>query len=278
MEIWNHLAFNKESQPLILRYILENGIKCDVSTSLCVLDISENDPNWNGLAPLVKAEGLFCISETKFSKEELSSAEWLTVRSRWYYDYPQPEEGYCKITYTKEHLCSNAKECGMELIQKDNFRFKRTPKWGKRNFCMTNWVYDELFVSPKAKELLESSDLQGCSFLPVNNKSGKEILADVFQLKIPYILPKGIADVTSRIREIYDCPVCGRRKFRPNGRGQFVFYRSSFANAPDFVKSAEWFGGAASADRLIFVSQKAYRFIVENKLDSSLVFEPIRLI
>lgn len=278
MEIWNHLAFNKESQPLILRYILENGIKCDVSTSLCVLDISENDPCWNGLAPLVKAEDLFCISETKFSKEELYSAEWLTVRSRWYYDYPQPENGYGRITYTKEHLCSNTKECGMELIQKDNFRFKRTPKWGKRNFCMTNWVYDELFVSPKAKELLESSNLQGFSFLPVNNKSGKEILADVFQLKIPYILPEGIADVTSRIKEIYDCPVCGRRKFRPNGRGQFVFYRSSFANAPDFVKSAEWFGGAASADRLIFVSQKAYRFIVENKLDSSLVFEPIRLI
>ena len=278
MEIWNHLAFDQSSNTRLTRFILENDIKYDLHDTICVLDISESNPYWNELEELIKSANIFFISETKFSKDELCSAEWLTVRSRWYYDYPQPEEGYCKITYTKEHLCSNAKECGMELIQKDNFRFKRTPKWGKRNFCMTNWVYDELFVSSKAKELLESSDLQGCSFLPVNNKSGKEILADVFQLKIPYILPNGIADVTSRIREIYDCPVCGRRKFRPNGRGQFVFYRSSFANAPDFVKSAEWFGGAASADRLIFVSQKAYRFIVENKLASSLVFEPILLV
>ena len=59
---------------------------------------------------------------------------------------------------------------------------------------------------------------------------------------------------------------------------KFEFKKEIFLNAPDFVKSAESFGAAASASKLVFVSQKAYRFIKDNKLDSSLVFEPIQLV
>ena len=130
----------------------------------------------------------------------------------------------------------------MGLVQKDSFRFKRTPKWGKRNFCMTNWVYDEFFVSPKAKELLESSDLKGFSFLNVLNKSGKEVLADIDQIQIPYILPEGLDTSSDRIKKVSDCPVCEKRKFLGNGRGQFEFKKEIFLNAPDFVKSTEQFG------------------------------------
>ena len=72
--------------------------------------------------------------------------------------------------------------------------------------------------------------------------------------------------------------MCGKRKFQTNGRGPFIFKKEAFEGAPDFTKSEEWFGGGASASRLIIVSQKVYKFIVENKLDSSLVFEPIKLV
>lgn len=277
MEIWNHICFSDDRHPLVYQYVKEVEIKCDEEYGTCIIDISESDPRWKKLSDLLKIESPFCLSETKFSKEELSSAEWLTVRSKWYYDYPQPENGYKEITYTKENLCS-CSDCGIALRQKDLFRFKRTPKWGKRNFCMTNWIFDELFVSPKAKELLETSNLQGFSFLDVRNKSGKEILNDVYQLCIPNVLPSGIADFTSCIDEVFVCPICGNQKLRPNDRGQFVFYRKAFADAPDFVKSSEWFGGGAGASKLIIVSQKAHCFIKENKLDSSLVFEPVMLV
>ena len=166
----------------------------------------------------------------------------------------------------------------MGLVQQDSFRFKRTPKWGRRNFCMTNWVYDEFFVSPKAKELLETSNLKGFSFLNVLNKSGKEVLADIYQMQIPYILPEGIETSSDRIEEVSNCPVCGKRKFLGNGRNQFVFKKEALLNAPDFVKSAEQFGCGLIASRLILVSHDAYKFIIENKLDSSLVFEPIQLV
>ncbi len=276
MEIWNHITFREDMHPLITQYVLNSNILYElVAGVLYVVDISENDPHWKELSRLLKLENNTYLSETKFSKEELFEAEWLIMRSKWHYDYPQPEDCYTELTYSEAHSCSN---CGVGLVQQGSFRFKKTPKWGKRNFCMTNWVYDEFFVSPKAKELLESSDLKGVSFLNVLNKSGREVLADIYQMQIPYILRKALETSSDRIKKISNCAVCDKRKFLSNGRGKFEFKKEIFLNAPDFVKSAEQFGSGLIASRLILVSQKAYKFIVENKLDSSLVFEPIDLV
>ena len=277
MEIWNHFTFREDLHPMLTRYVTENNIKYEYGDILCAVDISENNPHWKILEQLLRIENNSFRSETKFSKAELSSAEWLILRSQWYYDYPQPENNYRDITYTKKNLCLGT-DCGIGLMQKDCFRFKRTPKWGKRNFCMTNWVYDELFVSPKAKELLELSNLQGFSFLNVNNKSGKETLPDVYQLQIPYILPEGIADLTSCIKNVFFCPICGNLKLQSSNRGQLIYKKEAFLHSPDFAKSAEWFGGGAGASRRILISKKAYQFITENVLNSSLVFEPILLV
>ena len=275
MEIWNHFSFRKDMHPMTAQYVLNNDISCKYGEILSAVDISENDPHWAELSRLLKLENNTYTSETKFSKEDLFEAEWLTMRSKWHYDYPQPEECYTELTYSEENACS---KCGIGLVQQDSFRFKRTPKWGRRNFCMTNWVYDEFFVSPKAKELLESSALKGFSFLNVLNKSGKEALADIYQMQIPYILPESIETSSNCVEKVSNCPVCGKRKFLGNGRGQFEFKKEIFLNALDFVKSAEQFGSGLIASRLILVSHDAYKFIVENKLDSSLVFEPIQLI
>ena len=218
---------------------------------------------------------ILTLVSTCSSKEELFKAEWLTMRSKWHYDYPQPEDHYTEMTYSEENACSN---CGMGLVQKDSFRLKRTPKWGRRNFCMTNWVYDELFASPKAKELLELSDLNGFTFLNVLNKSGREVLADIYQMQIPYIMPEGIETSSNCIEKVSNCPACGRKKFLSNERGQFIFKKEALLDAPDFGKSAEQFGSGLTASRLILISHDAYKFIIENKLDSSLVFEPVQLI
>jgi len=274
MEIWNHFTFRKDMHPLTTDYILSHKIKCDYDEILSAVDISENDPHWEEISRLLRLDHNTYLSETRFSKSELLGADWLTVRSQWHYDYPQPEDRYTEITYSEEDFCSN---CGIGLVQKDCFRFKRTPKWGKRNFCTTNWVYDELFASTKAKELLEESNLQGFSFLPVKNKNGREFLADIYQMQISHILPEGM-DPTVFIAETLDCSACGKRKFLSNSRGQFVFKKETFEGAPDFVKSTERFGSGLIASRLVFVNQAAYRFITDNKLGSSLVFEPIRLV
>ena len=261
MEIWNHFTFRADMHPLTTQYILTNGIRYDYGEIISAVDISENDPHWPELSRLLKLENNTYLSEIKFSKEELLSAEWLTVRSQWHYDYPQPENGYKELTYSSKHYCP---ECGIGLVQQDSFRFKRTPKWGRRNFCMTNWVYDEFFVSPKAKELLESSGLNGFDFVGVLNKSGKENLLDIYQMQISNILPEGIIDTSEHIREILNCSVCQKRKLLRNRRSEFKFKKEIFENAIDFVKSYERFGSELIASRLIFISQKAYRFLMQN--------------
>ena len=45
---------------------------------------------------------------------------------------------------------------------------------------MTNWVFDELFISARARELIERSDINGIDFWNVKIKSGKELLPDIF--------------------------------------------------------------------------------------------------
>lgn len=275
MEVWVHFSFSETREPMLTRYIKENGLPYDDDPSFSVMDIGEKNPHWEAITKRIEAEHAFHLYETKFTQSELSSAKWLTVRSQWYYDYPQPEDQWFDLTYTQENRCA---DCRIGLIQKDDFRFKRTPKWGRRNFCMTNWVYDELFVSPRAKEMLESSNLTGFSFLEVKKKGGSERLPDIWQLWIPTVLPEGIADLTSNIADYYVCSVCGKRKLRESGSGMLAFHEEAFADAPDFAKSGEWFGGDGNACRKIIASHKAYQFITDHGLGSSLVFEPIDLV
>lgn len=47
---------------------------------------------------------------------------------------------------------------------------------------------------------------------------------------------------------------------------------------PDICRTHEDWGWGKGADRLILISQRMYRTIVDNRLDRSLVFEPIQLI
>lgn len=91
-------------------------------------------------------------------------------------------------------------------------------------------------------------------------------------------MPEGIETSSNCIEKVSNCPACGRKKFLSNERGQFIFKKDALLDAPDFVKSAEQFGSGLIASRLIIVSHNAYKLIVENKLDSSLVFEPIKLV
>ena len=100
MEIWNHFTFRKDMHPLTTKYILDHDIPYEYGEILSAVDISESDPHWDEISRLLKLENNTYLSETKFSIEELSSAEWLTVRSRWYYDYPQPEDHYTELTYS----------------------------------------------------------------------------------------------------------------------------------------------------------------------------------
>jgi hypothetical protein len=273
MDFKNHIAFRADDSLELVEYLEANGIDYNKGEIVSALDILESDPHWESVSKIIGDDRHY-ITETVFSKEEMRSAEWLNVRSVWRYDYPQPENKYREITYNGQ-MCP---ECWGGLAQIEAFRFKRAPKWGKRFFLTTNWEDDILFVSDQAKAMIESAKVSGVTFREVKNKSGTETFPDIHQLVVHNILPEGLVWEDSCVDEILVCDKCGRSKFAPNGRGQFVFRKNTFDNAPDIVLSSEFFGRAHYNQRLLIVSQKIYQMIIKNKMDRSLEFEPIKLI
>lgn len=259
--------------------VLTNGVpyKQVDDSDFIVFDVYEDDPHWPALKAALDADNRHAIATTVFTKQELQSAEWLTVRSKWHNGYPQPESafGYLNITYDSTQLC---RECGAGAVQRDSFRLTKAPKWGTRHFFSLNWVFDELFADTAARNILEGSGLTGFRFLPVKNKHGTEVLPEVHQLTIETLTQPGVVTGGRDIDEVYTCAACGRVKYHPTGVGMHVFRREALRGMPDVCRTHEEWGWGHGADRLILISQRMYRLLTDNRLDRSLVFKPIQLI
>lgn len=276
MKVKKHICFSEARDVQLVSYLNNQGIAYDHASHISTLDIYDNDPHWPFISQYVQTNSLMCLSETAFSQKELSSAEWLTVRSKWRNGYPQPENAfkYEQITYSSTQYCS---ECGAGLVQNNPFRIKQPPKWGNRHFMMLNWVEDELFVDKVVKELFLEKGITGVLFQKVQDKHGTQTVELIDQLLITHVLQPGIL-VNESIDKVMLCPNCKTLKYHPSGIGAHAFHREIFEGVPDIVKTAEVFGWGHSAPRVILVNQKTYQLIIQNKLDRGLVFEPVLLV
>lgn len=72
-------------------------------------------------------------------------------------------------------------------------------------------------------------------------------------------------------------PCCGRVKYHVIYKHQARFARTSFKDAPDFVKTNEWFGSGGHAGRETLISQRAAHAILRNKW-RGIKLEPVALI
>ena len=278
MRISKHISIDVEKNFALAQYVHRSGIPYERFSSTCIIfDMYEDDPHWQVIGPAAEQIDALCLSTTIFTKQELKDAAWLRVRSKWHNGYPQPESahGYREITYDASQLCP---ECGAGLVQKDSFRLTKAPKWGTRHFFSLNWVSDVLFADDTARTMLEGSSLTGFRFLPAKNKRGTEVLPDVHQIFTETETKPGVVTGGRDIDEVYTCAVCGRTKCHPTGIGMHVFRREALEGMPDICRTHEEWGWGKGADRLILISQRMYRLIVDNRLERSLVFEPIQLI
>lgn len=276
MRIKRRIGLNLNSDVSLVRYFEQNCILVKKSGHIGIVEVYEDDPAWPEIRDLLSVLHKRAQSETLFTNEELQSASWLIVRSSWRNGYPQPDgDGlYKTLTYSCDKYCSI---CGSGLVQNNPFRILKTPNWGRRNFFMLNWIFDELFVDEVTKTLLSNSELTGFSFMEVLNKKGTERISNTYQLVISTVLSEGLIAELPAIDDVYCCEKCGIKKYHPCGRGMKLYKKEVFEKAPDIVKTAEIFGWGQGADRLVVISNKMYRFLVENHLDKCLCFEPIEL-
>lgn len=281
MDIWNHVGFSKIMHAELWQYVREHNIPATHKDDehIASFELYSSDPRWPWIAAYLEKKNLRCVSDTIFTKEELLNAQWMRVRSIWRTGYPEPMDGYqyTSITYSRDNYCE---ECGIGLKQIDSFRMKKVPSWGRKNFFSLFWVDDELFVSQAAKNAFEKDGITGITFLPVKNRKGTEELSGVFQLKIQNNLEEGLVACSENLCSSVVCPKCGRRKSLGNEGCLLAFRKQIFDAATDITKTGDYFGAAgnkAPAQEII-INQKTYQTIVQNKLDSNLMFYPIELV
>lgn len=113
--------------------------------------------------------------------------------------------------------------CGCGLEQKEEFRMKKQPHWGNKNFLMLYWIEDELFVTDKVVEQFQSQNIKGTTYLPVKKFKTDDKFNNIQQIKVNTILGKGLILDDSEIREKTICEKCNEKKYVVSGRNQFIF-------------------------------------------------------
>jgi len=143
------------------------------------------------------------------------------------------------------------------------------------------------------REHFNESGIRGVDYLaPVIHKNSQP-LSSRLQLKINTILSPGLhtaglQTVTCRpnneeppaplpLRDPEEWPYCSRVKYHFGHRGMFRFPRKVFDEAPDIVKSHEWFGSGASASRMVLISRRTADIILDAKW-RGVTMEPVELV
>jgi hypothetical protein len=279
MKIRHRITYNKESarKPLI-DFLKEKNAKFEKSNSyIGVAYLCEEDAWKEDLYRILRKANEISIVDVIYTKEEFEKAQWYSMRSKFRFEYPQPDDSfsYKSQTYDNSQYCS---DCGCGLKQKDSFRLNRDPQWGQRHFLMLNWVHDELFTSTIAKECLINERITGIKFMDVLNHKKNTTFDDIHQIYIDKILEPGLVDLEQSVKEVLGCSSCGKTKYIGSGRG--ITYRKDVFSGVnlDAVKSFETFGDGLMCSRKIFVSKKLYQVLKNNKLDKDIAFAPIQFV
>lgn len=240
--------------------------------------VGDRDPHFAAVRELSQAHGYYTQTGVRFSRTEISTAEWLYVNAGEY-QYPQPESNYRAATYTLDSYCPR---CGTGKFQAQPFRLKKDFTQKRRHFFGLHWVFDEVFVRPVVQRVFKDAQVTGIHFgSALHHKSGQEI-PDLLQLHIdvhpkPGLITKGLIsevcqpsnpNATFAAGRAYgvDQPFCGRTKYNYPTLDAIRFDGGSLRGASDIVKSQEYFGSGAEAHRLILVSRRLVDLVEANGL------------
>ena len=176
-----------------------------------------------------------------FTNKEMLSAEYCVV-NRWNtFGFPMPDKnmGYLHNTYETKDMCG---ECGIGLVQKDDFRVMKTPKYP---FWGLEWIFDEFFVRTDLYEQLFKPLGVGCR--PLRMYKDDSIIDSYVQLVIPVIdEPLDLSTYEYQL-----CHKCSVKKYDPKPHGYFPLHEHPL---PYIYKSREFFGDGFRAFRKIYVS------------------------
>lgn len=241
-----------------------NKIKYAVNAGIIVAMIEQSESNNAAIMQLIDMS-IPCIISKKFSENELWEAEWLVVRPAWNQYYAE------NIKKTFSFPCTKCEAGRFQIhnIQiKDNFQ-----KW-KKSFLGIGGV-DELFTNDEGRLALSDSGLKGFTFKEIYCLKTKTQKNNMYQIYIQNVLPRARVDSLVEFSSRTKCPVCGQEHVVLMPQSPFVLYRKAFCQIEsDIVKTSEYYGESMAAQRIL-ISRQFYRFLVNKKLDGSMVFDDI---
>lgn len=223
---------------------------------LVIFEIDELDPTWPKVEGLIKKFGLSDFIGTKFTEEELNSANFLKIDAGTKgYPLPDRDFGYRKVSCDLSSYCE---DCGIGLNQNAPYRIKGEPKWGKSHVFALEWVFDAFFVPPHIWEIVFRPF--GIGKVDVLDRNGQKVLNNVVQLEIQN--SQSPMEVNKYPFEV--CSRCGRKRYYPITRGFLPPFNSDPGHL--IFKTQEWFGSGRAAGRRVIVSNELYKTIQKSKL------------
>lgn len=278
MKIRHRIVYDKDTvSKEFIEFLKKNNAKFENNNSYIGAAYLFEEGEWkDDLYNLLKNEKAVSTIDSIYSKAEFEEAQWYSVRSKYRFEYPQPEDafGYESYTYENSNYCGT---CGCGLNQVNLFRINKVPRWGNRHFLMLNWIEDELFTSAYARECIIKEKILGLKFLEVMDYKKNISFDNIYQIYVEGILEQGLIHLNQSVKDVIKCSVCGNTKYIYSGRG-LTFNKEVFENTNcDIVKTFEIFGDGHMCARIVIVSKKLYQVIKNNKLDKDLEFEPINL-
>ena len=235
-------------------------------------DVDEADSRWPEVANLIREKLAADVFDTRFTKEEVSQAEWVRLIPRSKQGYPQPEEdmAWSRITYESE--CSH---CGVGYRQQAPFYLASEPRLGKHDFVSLFWTYS-IFCTPKVVETLQAHGLQGCEVWKAIIHDTGQPSQVISQLVFPTVAGPGL--VKDDKQEPEKCWRCGITKYAFHLRGYMHLERKALRPDVDFQLTHEWFGsGTRSGYREILVSNRVARLILEQGW-RGVVLKPVEVV
>jgi hypothetical protein len=256
MKITHTLTFPKE--PRVEQCLSEIGITSRDSMILNIV-ISEDDPLWPDVAPLIRKYSAVDIVITTFTKSEIQAAKHLILRPSWHHGYPMPDDdfGYIETTYNSNSLCQT---CGGGKTQQTPFRMRGEPKWGRRSILQLNWVFDEYFVKPDIHE----SVFRPCGIEAREVLHHKTLsrLDTVVQLIVPSV---SVPRLQLDDHPYSDCLRCGRTRHIPYTRGPWPVFQGKPPSDHMFWTN-EVFGSGACSHREVVVSHELCALMLEHSV------------
>ncbi len=228
---------------------------------ITVANESEQYFKLKGLVNEAEKYGILIQEHTykmQYKKDDMSKAHFFELKLNIYgkSDYTESYQTEYNDFYCRECDTHQYTPKGELYINKTEFR--------RKDIAVSNNLNNEIIISDKLKNLIETDGLTGASFYPAHHYNDR--LKDdypAWRLAVRSIMPPIDPSMPVNILEQY-CPICKRHHILPLS---YVRYKKSDTEgASDFNLSAESFGPGWYGSPKLIVSRKAYDLIRDNKI------------